>query len=218
MSELSKLTKREAQLRVWLAEPAEPSEAHIRELSKGREELDEMNLRAEKLLLKMKEKDAITGEARYGPAAVTKIQTLNDNVKNLMAEFGRTFEDRSAGVVITPVDEKEKTPVLSADNIFDLNGTFVESYRKDLDEEKTTMQRQEEIENSIIDPLANEKAVLKQSLRSFNDAATGPDTFSVILKELRVKDSIDKNAFKFISGIIENVVSYPDDEKLRLIR
>ena len=82
MSELSKLTTREAQLRTFLTESAEATKTpindtpstdahkrdHIKELSRNMEELEGMNLRANKLLQKMKGVDPISGDPRYGPA------------------------------------------------------------------------------------------------------------------------------------------------------
>lgn len=230
MSELTKLIGLKDELESWLEESSKviPSIGAVN--SKLNEILNQLLPRSSKLLAKTKEVDPISGAPRYGVQHCQKIHILNEQFmrikQNLESLVERAITDGAkddlSAIASKETNEPAADSIYMSQTVFDTSLGYKDSSRL-TQEEKTTLQRQEDIRNNIIlDPLAPLKADLRKTVQDINSANHGVSEFAAVVathrQDPRTTPEQLREALKFLHGLLQNICGHPDDEKLRLIR
>lgn len=239
MSELSKLLSRKQELNTWCDEVALLSSAvkapSVKQVQAHLTEVDELLLpKAQKLLGKTKEVDPVSGAPRYGVQHCQKIAALNETMgqlRNTLEKLLQVASQAGGGMddVAEDQDKKAKANEPAADAIYTDSTVFdtalgYKDSQRITKEEKTTLQRQQEIERSnvALDPFAGPKGALKKLLHDINTAPGGSEEFCRIISTHRAASTDSaastKEGLKFLTPLMQNIVGHPDDEKLRLLR
>jgi hypothetical protein len=234
MTELSKVSKALLELRAYLDDTAAPYELAICISNRDRL-VNDLQPRGQKLLAKAQTIDPVTKEARYGQQHRTKIDTLVSDMNELTARYETILSEGQMNEMVIDTtkdsngDEKlqDSTSIQPDAVIFDLNSTFQQTNRLQ-EERRTLMQEKDAALSSDLDPLKDEKVslhTLLKSLNAVNETITPmavPDRKQLFIDKFAVLETNDPLAkavvFTFVSSIINNIVSHPEDENLRLLR
>ena len=228
MSEVTKLSKKVDSISQQLSEMGQrkPSSADVKKWLI--EVVEEMTPSAEKLLKKIDETDPISGVPRFGPKNVEKIRVIHEKLSLLKINLEEFIGNCSAAEDIDGVSESavkaDDIPdaIYTNNTVFDTRLGFQESSRLQT-MEKTTMQRQDELTAlaTALDPLGAAKTGLKSSIQDITTRKSGAIAENVLALISQYREHNTPNlgtCIQILSSIISNIISHPDDIKLRQIR